>query len=80
MAVTLGTERKGVEVKWTEGIGDQKVTVYAQGEDGKWHNTAEMKSDGYALLAYPADFKGSSLVEVRAADGSVLDSGTIKVG
>lgn len=79
MPVTSNVERKGVEVKWDE-TSDGTVTVYAKGPDGKWHNTSEMPNDGFAALSYPADFKGSSDVEVRDADGNVLSSGTIDVG
>jgi hypothetical protein len=53
--------------------------VYAQGVGRDWHNTSEMPNDGKAVLSYPADFTGTSLVEIRAIDGSVLDSGTIVV-
>lgn len=79
MTVRLSVERKGVEVDWDE-TGDEEVTVYAKGEDDKWHNTSEMKNDGRAALSYPKDFKGASLIEVRNAAGDVLDSGTVNVG
>lgn len=79
MGVRVSSNRRGVELDWDE-VGDGKVTVYAQGADGKWHNTNEMDNDGQALVSYPADFKGESLIEVRAADGTVVDTGTISVG
>jgi len=80
MAVTINVERKGVEVNWEPGDSTGMVQVYAQGLDGKWHNTAEMPNDGKAVLSYPSDFSGESLVEVRDENGEVLDSGTISVG
>lgn len=80
MTVTVNVERKGVEVNWEAGDSSDAVKVYAQGSDGRWHNTAEMPNDGHALLSYPADFEGDSLVEVRNAAGDVVDSGTISVG
>jgi hypothetical protein len=55
------------------------VQVFAQGQDGDWSNTAVMPNDGLAALSYPHDFKGESYVEVRALDGTLVDSGTIKV-
>jgi hypothetical protein len=82
MGVEVNVERKAVEVKWDAeagGAGDDGVTVYAQGKDGEWHNTAQMPNDGLAALSYPADFTGESYVEVRDANGEVLDSGTIEV-
>jgi len=79
MAVRISNERQGVELEWDE-TGDDQVTVYAQGEDGSWHNTNQMGNDGRALVSYPANFTGESLVEVRTADGTVVDSGTIKIG
>ena len=81
MTVAINVERKAVEVSWdSEASLATPVTVYAQGEGGEWHNTAEMPNDGFAALSYPADFTGSSLVEVRDGDGNVIDSGTITVG
>ena len=55
------------------------VQVFAQGQEGDWSNTAVMPNDGLAVLSYPQDFKGESYIEVRALDGSLVDSGTIKV-
>ena len=55
------------------------VQVFAQGQEGDWSNTAVMANDGLAVLSYPKDFKGESYVEVRALDGSLVDSGTITV-
>lgn len=81
MAVEVNVERKAVEVKWDEAASEASpVVVYALGSDNEWHNTAEMPNDGRAALSYPADFEGSSLVEVRDLDGNVIDSGTIEVG
>jgi hypothetical protein len=79
VTVRISSERQGVELEWDETSSDN-VTVYAQGDDGEWHNTSEMSNDGKALVSYPAGFRGESLVEVRSADGTVIDSGTIKVG
>ena len=55
------------------------VQVFAQGQDGDWSNTSVMPNDGLAVLSYPKDFSGESYVEVRALDGSLVDSGTIEV-
>jgi hypothetical protein len=57
----------------------EAVQVFAQGQEGDWSNTAVMPNDGLAVLTYPKDFKGESYVEVRALDGSLVDSGTITV-
>jgi hypothetical protein len=56
------------------------VQVFAQGQDGDWSNTAVQPNDGLALLRFPSGFSGESYVEVRALDGSLIDSGTIQVG
>jgi hypothetical protein len=56
------------------------VQVFAQGQDGDWSNTAVQPNDGLAVLTYPKGFTGESYVEVRALDGSLVDSGTIEVG
>lgn len=78
--VTLNTERKGVSILWSaNGDSDKEVTVYATGEFGDVHNKLPQPNNGEAGLFYPADFTGSSLIEIRDADGNVLDSGSITV-
>lgn len=78
MAVSLNTQRKGVSIVW-ENTGDQDVTVYATGEEGDVHNKLPQKNTGEAGLFYPGDFSGSSHIEVRDADGNVVDEGDITV-
>ena len=78
MAVTLNTERKGVSILW-DNTSDQEVTVYATGEGGDVHNKLPQSNNGEAGLFYPADFKGESTIEIRDADGNVLDEGVISV-
>ena len=58
---------------------EKAVQVFAQGQDGDWSNTAVQPNDGLALLRYPSGFSGESYVEVRALDGTLIDSGTITV-
>lgn len=81
MAVSLNTERKGISLTWdvAEGDEDKEVTVYATGEGGDVHNKVPQKNTGEAGVFYPGDFSGSSDIEIRDADGNVLDSGTITV-
>jgi hypothetical protein len=80
MAVKLNTQRKGVSILWdSNGASDKQVTVYATGEDGDVHNKVPQPNTGEAGLFYPGDFEGSSDIEIRDADGNVLDSGTITV-
>jgi len=55
------------------------VQVFAEGQDGDWSNTPVMPNDGLAVLTYPKDFKGTSYIEVRALDGTLVDSGEITV-
>jgi len=55
------------------------VQIFAQGQEGDWSNTAVMPNDGLGVLTFPKDFSGESYVEVRALDGSLVDSGTISV-
>ncbi len=81
MAVQKNTERKGVSLTWDVAAGDEEkdVTVYATGEDGDVHNKLPQKNTGEAGVFYPNDFSGSSEIEIRDADGNVLDSGTVTV-
>lgn len=82
MTVTVNTDRKAVEVRWTEGLDyDGEVQVFSVGSAGDVHNTAKQPNDGLAGLAYPNDFNGRSAIEIRTADsGDVLDSGVIIIG
>ena len=78
MSVKLNTERKGVSILWDE-QGDQEVTVYATGEEGDVHNKLPQSNNGEAGLFFPADYSGSSHIEIRDADGNVIDEGDISV-
>ena len=79
MAVKLNSERKGVSIVWdvVEGGEEDEVTVYAVGEDGDVHNKLPQKNTGEAGLFYPGTFSGSSFIEIKDAEGNVLDSGEI---
>ena len=81
MTVNLNTQRKGVSLTWdvADGDADKEVTVYATGEGGDVHNKVPQKNTGEAGVFYPGDFSGSSHIEIRDADGNVLDSGDITV-
>lgn len=81
MSVEINVERKGVEIRWDPGDYTGTVVVYAEGMAGDVHNTAEMPNDGFAVLSYPADFVGTSSVEVRMTDGDgdIVDEGEIEV-
>jgi len=78
MPVSLNTERKGVSLVWDE-TDDQEVTVYAEGEHGDVHNKNPQPNNGEAGVFYPVDFHGTSHVEVRTADGTVVSEGDIEV-
>jgi len=78
MSVKLNTERKGVSLVW-DNTGDQQVTVYATGETGDVHNKLPQSNNGEAGVFFPADFSGSAHIEVRDADGNVVDEGDIEV-
>ena len=78
MGVRLNTERKGVSLVW-DAIGDQEVTVFATGEQGDVHNKLPQPNTGEAGIFYPADFSGSSHIEVRDVDGNVISEGDITV-
>ena len=78
MGVYLNSERKGVSLTW-DNTGDQEVTVYATGEGGDVHNKLPQKNTGEAGVFYPVDFKGESTIEIRDADGNVVDEGVISV-
>lgn len=59
----------------------EAVQVYAQNaaDEGDWSNLPVQKNTGLALISYPKGYEGESWIEVRALDGTLVDSGTIKV-
>jgi hypothetical protein len=79
--VKQNTDRRGVSILWdvTTEDGTKQVTVYATGAEGDIHNKVPQPNTGEAGLFYPNEFSGSSSVEIRDADGNVLDSGTINL-
>jgi hypothetical protein len=82
MAVRLNdAARDGRVIRWdvAEGTEDTEVTVYATGEEGDVHNKLPQKNTGVAGIFYPVGFSGSSFVEIKDADGNVIDSGDISV-
>lgn len=79
MTVSLNTERKGVSLVWDNVDESQQVTVYATGEGGDVHNKLPQANNGEAGVFYPGDFSGSSHIEVRDAEGNVVDEGDISV-
>jgi hypothetical protein len=81
MAVEVNSNRKLIEVSWTEGLDhDDEIKIFAVGAADDVHNTGPRPNSGLGVLAYPSDFSGSSDLEVRTLDDEVLDSGTIAVG
>lgn len=76
--IIVHSERKGVSLGWTPADGEaEEVTVYATGEEGDVHNKLPQSNNGEAGVFYPADFVGSSTIEVRDADGNVLHGPTV---
>ena len=80
MAVELNIERRAVEIKWTPGDYTGNVKVVATGEAGDIHNTSDMPNDGKAVLSYPADFSGTSTIQVLGVeDDALVDEGDIEI-
>ncbi len=82
MAVRLSDNaRDGYTVRWDvdEGATDELVTLYAVGAKDDVHNKAPQVNNGMAGVFYPDGFTGSSFIEIRDAEGNVLDSGTITI-
>jgi len=78
MAVATRTDRHAFVVTWDAGDGEGDVQLFFTSPDGDdVSNTDARTNDGEAVATVPADFSGDINVEVRASDGSVVDSGTI---
>ena len=80
MAVEINVERKAIEIKWDASDYQGNVKVVATGEAGDTHNTSDMPNDGKAVLSYPADFSGTSTIQVLGVDDDqVVDEGDITI-
>lgn len=80
MPVEINVERKAVEIKWDPSDYDGNVRVVATGEAGDVHNTSDMPNDGKAVLSYPAEFSGNSVVQVLGVDDdAIVDEGDITI-
>lgn len=80
MPVEINVERKAVEIKWDPSDYDGNVKVVATGEAGDVHNTSDMPNDGKAVLSYPSDFSGVSVVQVIGVDDdAIVDEGDITI-
>lgn len=81
MTVEVNVERKAVEVKWDVSDYEGDVKLIAVGAAGDVHNTRDMPNDGKAVLSYPADFSGTSAIQVvGVADDALVDEGEIEIG
>lgn len=80
MSVEINVERKAVEIQWDPSDYHGNVKVVATGEAGDVHNTSDMPNDGKAVLSYPADFSGTSVVQVLGVDDdAIVDEGDITI-
>lgn len=80
MPVEINVERKAVEIKWDASDYQGNVKVVATGEAGDIHNTSNMPNDGKAVLSYPADFSGTSTIQVLGVDDDqIVDEGDITI-
>jgi len=80
MPVEINVERKAIEIKWEPSDYVGNVKVVATGEAGDIHNTTDMPNDGKAVLSYPADFSGTSTIQVLGVeDDALVDEGDIEI-
>ena len=80
MSVEINVERKAVEISWDPSDYEGNVKVLAVGEAGDIHNTSNMPNDGKAVLSYPAEFSGTSAIQIVGVDDDQLvDEGEIEV-
>lgn len=81
MSVSVSLDRRAVQVTWDASLTDSaKVTLRASSEErGDVSNTQPLANDGFGVITFPADFSGSTFVEVLDESGNVVDSGEITV-
>jgi len=78
MSVAINTERRAIEVSWTPGEYTGNVQLLCTSGDDE-SSTPFAPNDGHAPVTYPADFSGTTHIEVVGEDGTVVDSGDITV-
>jgi cytoskeletal protein RodZ len=81
MAVSVSLDRRAVQVTWDASLTDSaKVTLRASSEErADVSNTQPLSNDGLGVITFPADFSGSTFIEVLDENGDVVDSGQIAV-
>ena len=81
MAVKVSYDRKAILVTWEPGDhkGDVQLFFTNPGDLSDISNTDARANDGEGVASVPYDFTGEINVEVKDADGNVIDSGTISV-
>lgn len=81
MAVKLSFDRKAVEITWdATKVKGPRVRIVAtnQADLSDYSIRTNVDNDGRAVLTYPADYIGSSLIVVEGA-GQSRDEGTIDI-
>jgi hypothetical protein len=80
MTVEVDVERQAVGISWdTDLVQGKVVTLKAENVANDDVSTrGEMPNDGHAVLTYPQNYHGSSLVTVRGSEEGE-DTGTITV-
>ncbi|HXJ67650.1 MAG TPA: hypothetical protein VNM39_02005 [Verrucomicrobiae bacterium] len=79
MAALTFTQRKTVNVHWTDEIKGGSVSI--QANSPAWEEPKEVRNttnDGYATITFPADFTGECEVVVSGSHGGE-ETGTVTV-
>ncbi len=81
MTVSIDLTRKAVNVAWDPGANTtDPVTLVATNPDtGDESDRKGLVNDGLAVVTYPADYSGTSHIDILGPDGEVVDSGDIDV-
>ena len=81
MSVGISLERKALQVTWEPGDYDGEVQLFFTnpGNLEDVSNTDARANDGDALVSVPYNFSGEINCEVKALDGTVVDSGVLSV-
>lgn len=79
MAVELSLDRKAVEITWDkDALNGKKVEIRCVNPDNMDVSTKTTANDGRAVITFPKEYSGETVVYVSGA-GSTVETGTIEV-
>ena len=77
--VEVSLDRRAIQVSWDASLTPHKEVKLRATRGDDVSETAELPNDGTGVVTFPADFSGTTMIEVLDKSGKVVDSGEISV-